>query len=146
VAAEFFAAPRKSPRGFNMRGCKTLISNRRQLNALVPRLLIVASEHSFIPAARRMTAMSGHMTLAEPETTTVGIETNLSQPTTVDLIRLIRGEYLEIPNLHLTKPQVRRLWHLDAVVCDELLDILVSGRFLRRTEAGAYVRADRGEH
>jgi len=86
------------------------------------------------------------MTLAEPETTTVGIETNLSQPTTIDQVRLIRAEYLEIPNLHLTKPQVRRLWHLDAVVCDELLDILVSGGFLRRTEAGAYVRADRGEH
>jgi len=87
--------------------------------------------------------MSGQMTLAEPQMTAVGeIETNLSQPTTIDLIRLIRAEYLEVPGQHLTKPQVRRLWHLDAVVCDELLDILVRGAFLRRTEAGAYVRAE----
>ena len=38
---------------------------------------------------------------------------------------LIRSEYLEIPGLHLTRNQVLRLWRLDAVMCDALLQALV---------------------
>jgi hypothetical protein len=67
-------------------------------------------------------------------------------PTTIDLIRMIRAEYLEMPGLQLTAPQVRRLWNLDADLCDALLEVLVTGRFLRRTPSGAYVRADAGGH
>jgi hypothetical protein len=66
------------------------------------------------------------------------------QPTTAEWLRIIQGEYLEIPGLQLTKPQVQRLWGLDAVACDALLDALVAARFLRRTHAGAYARADAG--
>ena len=58
-------------------------------------------------------------------------------------LQIIRGEFIEIPGLHLTRPQVQRLWGLDADTCDELLDALVDARFLRRTHAGQYVRADR---
>jgi hypothetical protein len=54
-------------------------------------------------------------------------------------LRLIRAEYLEMPGLHLTKPQVQRLWRLDPHVCDTLLDRLVTARFLRQTARGAYV-------
>ena len=60
----------------------------------------------------------------------------------VDWLHLIRAEYLEIPGLHLTRQQVRRLWSLDELTCDALLDALVDARFLRRTRAGAYIRAD----
>jgi hypothetical protein len=67
----------------------------------------------------------------------IGVDTSVA-----DLARLIRAEYLEIPGLHLTRRQVQRLWNLDAMVCDALLDALVAGRFLRQTRSGAYVRAD----
>jgi hypothetical protein len=55
-------------------------------------------------------------------------------------VRIIRGEYLEIPGLFLTPSQVQRLWELDAVVCDQVLNTLVGLRFLRRTPEGAFVR------
>jgi hypothetical protein len=64
--------------------------------------------------------------------------------TVVDWLDLIRSEYLEMPGLHLTKSQVQRLWGLDTPTCEALLDVLVELRFLRRTRAGAYVRADSG--
>ncbi len=64
------------------------------------------------------------------------------QTTAVDWLRLIQAEYLEIPGLHLTRAQVRRLWSLDDLTCDALLSALVEGSFLRRTRTGAYVRVE----
>jgi hypothetical protein len=61
-----------------------------------------------------------------------------------DWLRLIQAEYLEMPGLHLTKPQVRRLWTLDPQVCDVLLDTLVSSEFLKKTHGEAYVLAHGG--
>jgi hypothetical protein len=55
---------------------------------------------------------------------------------------LIRAEYLEIPDLHLTRQQAQRLWGLDEMTCDALLDVLTRARFLRQTRTGGYVRAD----
>jgi hypothetical protein len=44
----------------------------------------------------------------------------------------------------LTKRQVERLFGMDARTCDAALDALVTGGFLTRTHAGAYVlRAER---
>jgi len=54
---------------------------------------------------------------------------------------LIRGEYLGIPGLHLTRNQVQRLWGLDPHTCDRLLGSLVDSRFLDCTRADEYVRA-----
>lgn len=71
-------------------------------------------------------------------------EVLVAQTTITDWIHLIRSEYLEIPGLLLTRNQVLRLWGLDAVTCDALLEALIDVRFLRRTHAGAYVRADGG--
>ena len=59
-----------------------------------------------------------------------------------DWLLLIRAEYLEIPDLRLTNAQVERLWGLDAVTSEALLQALVDVKFLRRTIHGAYVRAD----
>ena len=59
-------------------------------------------------------------------------------------LRLIQAEYNEIPGLHLTKPQVQRLWGLDPVTCDALLSALEDAQFLRRTHANGYVRRDLG--
>jgi hypothetical protein len=55
---------------------------------------------------------------------------------------IVRGEFLEVPGLHLTKPQVRRLWGLDSNTCDALLDTLVDRGFLRQTNNGTYARVD----
>jgi hypothetical protein len=63
---------------------------------------------------------------------------------TADWIHLRCSKYLEIPGLHLTRNQVQRLWGLDTVRCDAILDALVDAGFLRRTHRGAYVRADGG--
>jgi hypothetical protein len=59
-------------------------------------------------------------------------------------LELVQAEYREIPGLHLTKRQVQRLWGLDAVTCDALIEALESVKFLRRTARNGYVRADLG--
>ncbi len=61
----------------------------------------------------------------------------LPQPMT-DLIRRVRGEYLEMPGLKLTTTQASRLWGLDRHTCQRLLDTLVDARFLIRGPAGSY--------
>ena len=53
--------------------------------------------------------------------------------------RLVRAEYLAMPGLHLTKPQIQRLWRLDPAVCDAVLDALVDAGVLRCTPRGGYV-------
>jgi hypothetical protein len=58
-----------------------------------------------------------------------------------ELLARVRGEYLEMPGLHLTVPQAVRLWGLDAVVCDALLSHLVASGFLRRTTRGSFALA-----
>ena len=72
-------------------------------------------------------------------------ETNADHTTVADWLQIIRGEYVESPGLHLTKPQVQRLWGLDALTCDALLATLVNVRFLRRTHDGMYARIDIGQ-
>jgi hypothetical protein len=74
----------------------------------------------------------------------VGDETGGSETSIAEWLRLIRSEYLEIPGLNLNRSQVQRLWGLDATTCNALLQALVDVRFLRRTHAGLYVRADGG--
>jgi hypothetical protein len=56
-----------------------------------------------------------------------------------DLCELISTEYMELPGLSLTKPQMRRLWGLEAVVCDALVDALVAARVLWKSPTGTYV-------
>ena len=44
----------------------------------------------------------------------------------------VRAEYLEMPGLTLTRWQMRRLWLLDASLCDAVVDALVASGFLWR--------------
>jgi hypothetical protein len=60
-------------------------------------------------------------------------------------VEIVRGEYLEIPGLLLTRSQVQRLWDLDDTSCDAVLESLLESRFLRRTPSGAFIRL-RAEH
>jgi hypothetical protein len=59
-----------------------------------------------------------------------------------DVVRRIRGEFLEMPGLRLTPQQAQRLWRLDQSACDAVLGALVDARFLARTRDGAFVRDD----
>jgi len=59
----------------------------------------------------------------------------------VRLLDIVRGEFLEMPGLRLTKKQAQRLWALDVATCDALLSTLESSRFLRRTRDGEYMLA-----
>ena len=59
--------------------------------------------------------------------------------TVTDWLHLVQAEYLEMPGLQLTKPQVRRLWGLDSATCDAVLQELVDAHFLRRTQHDAFV-------
>lgn len=67
---------------------------------------------------------------------------NAVQTSFDDWLQIIRGEFQEIPGLHLTKAQVQRLWGLDPPTADALLDRLVDGGFLKKTHTGAYARMD----
>jgi hypothetical protein len=51
----------------------------------------------------------------------------------------IRGEYLEMPGLCLTRCQAQRLWGLPCDRCDALLAALVEERFLVRTNDGRFI-------
>jgi hypothetical protein len=59
-------------------------------------------------------------------------------------LQLIQAGYREIPGLHLTKPQVQRLWGIDAAMCDTLISALEDVKFLRKTQNNGYVRRDLG--
>jgi hypothetical protein len=54
-------------------------------------------------------------------------------------LELIQAEYREMPGLSLKKPQMQRLWNIDADICDALVDALIAARVLRRTATGSYV-------
>jgi hypothetical protein len=56
-------------------------------------------------------------------------------------VDLIRAEYREMPGLSLTKPQMQRLWGLDARTCETVVSALESEKFLKRS-ANAYVRRE----
>jgi hypothetical protein len=59
-----------------------------------------------------------------------------------DVLRRVRGEYIEMPGLRLTSAQAQRLWGLDRAACESLLGALVDAKFLLRTRDGAFVRSD----
>jgi hypothetical protein len=66
----------------------------------------------------------------------------VEQSVVTDWLRLIQAEYLEMPGLDLTKPQVRRLWGLEPHLCDAVLDTLVADEFLKKTPRETYVLSD----
>ena len=59
-----------------------------------------------------------------------------------EVLRRVQGEFLEMPGLRLTESQARRLWGLDSISCQSLLDALVDAKFLFRTQDGAFMRVD----
>jgi hypothetical protein len=60
------------------------------------------------------------------------------------LLSRIQSEFLEMPGLHLTLPQARKLWHLDEQACRTALDELVRAHFLVKRSNGSFTRASDG--
>ena len=59
-----------------------------------------------------------------------------------DVVRRVRGEFLEMPGLRLTVTQASRLWGLDEGSCRRVIDVLIRSSFLRWTAGGAVARVD----
>ena len=75
--------------------------------------------------------------------TTHTADFDLPRTPTAALVTRIKAEYMELPGLQLTPWQAQRLWGLDKVQCDAILEVLVETSFLRKTKTGAYAIADR---
>jgi hypothetical protein len=58
------------------------------------------------------------------------------------IVRVVRGEFLEMPGLSLTFRQAMRLWNLDAVRCELVLERLVRSGFLTKTRNGLFRRLE----
>jgi hypothetical protein len=58
--------------------------------------------------------------------------------------RRIRAEYLEMPGLHLTLEQARRLCDVEQALCQQVLDTLVEMNFLALKPNGTYARMTDG--
>ena len=59
-----------------------------------------------------------------------------------DWLPIIRAEYCEFPGMQLSRPQMRRLWNLDAETCDAVIAALEAECFLRRKREDVFARAD----
>jgi hypothetical protein len=56
-----------------------------------------------------------------------------------ELIRRVRGEYLEMPGLRLTTRQAQCLFGLDTETCEAILAELQDAKFLTRTHGGLFM-------
>jgi len=52
----------------------------------------------------------------------------------------VRAEFMEMPGLRLTIPQAARLWGLNQADCHDVINELVHGGFLRRTDSERVAR------
>ena len=57
-------------------------------------------------------------------------------------VQIVRGEYTESPGLSLTREQAKRLWSLDAELCEAILNRLMASGFLRQSARHMFVRND----
>ena len=55
---------------------------------------------------------------------------------------LVKAEFNELPGMHLTKPQIGRLFGLNPATCDAVVNALEQVEFLRCTPNNGFVRAD----
>jgi len=57
-----------------------------------------------------------------------------------ETLQRVQGEFRQMPGLRLTPAQASRLWGLDAIASQALLEALVDARFLRRAPDGSFMR------
>ena len=68
------------------------------------------------------------------------MRTTVSSRRIEDALRWLRGEYLEVPSLALTPPQVATRLNLDVMTAEVVLQALQDSRFLDRTQDGQFIR------
>jgi hypothetical protein len=88
-------------------------------------------------------------TLDEPHWSSVrrmGDTMSLAETAVAEWISRVRAEYLEMPDLTLTRWQMRRFWLLDASLCDAVVDALVASGFLWRRSDDTYARVSDCTH
>ena len=61
----------------------------------------------------------------------------------VRLLDIVRGEYVEMPGLRLSRRQAQRLWAIDAETCNAVLGALEHSHFLERNKDDEFMRAER---
>jgi len=76
----------------------------------------------------------------DPARANADLHTRGTLPSDEQLLGRIRGEYLEMPGLRLTRRQAQRLWGLDDTTSDRILNALVERKFLTCAPDGAYMR------
>ena len=54
----------------------------------------------------------------------------------------LTAQFMELPGLRLTLQQAARLLHIDRVMSEDVINILLDAAFLRRMPDGTVVRAD----
>ena len=62
------------------------------------------------------------------------MDTTLNETATGELLHRVCGEFREMPGLRLNLPQAQRLWGLDAIRCEALLETLVEKGVLACTQ------------
>ena len=62
-----------------------------------------------------------------------------------EVMQRVRAEYLEMPGLRLTAGQVQRLCGIERMLCESVLDALVTAEFLCVKPDGHYARSTDGE-
>lgn len=63
-------------------------------------------------------------------------------PRVTDLARQVRAEFEEMPGMHLTFSQVRRVWSLSDRDCDAVLNRLLETGHLKRDAENRFCRAE----
>jgi hypothetical protein len=58
-----------------------------------------------------------------------------------EMLRRIHQDYVEMPDLRLSRLQAQRVWQLDERTCTDLFESLIEGGLLRQGHDGAYVLA-----
>jgi hypothetical protein len=53
------------------------------------------------------------------------MDTTVDDSPISELLQRVRGEFMEMPGLRLNLPQAQRLWALDALRCEAVLEALV---------------------
>lgn len=61
------------------------------------------------------------------------------------LVNRVRGEFQEMPAMHITLDQAMRLWSMDRDTCTTVLGYLTTARFLDRDRQGKFMRAHGGD-
>ena len=61
-----------------------------------------------------------------------------------ELLARIRGEFVDMPGLRLTRLQASKLWSLRPDICDRILEFLERDGLLRRADDDIFCRRDLG--